>query len=189
MKNKIQLGLIGRYWWMLLVSGLIGLGLGIWCLCSPMTSLPVLAVIFSVCLIIAGVVELCFSASVSRFNSHWGWSLVIGILDIICGVWLLCLPEPALTVSFMIIIGIWLMCVAIDAICESLILSSYSPAGIFLMVLLLLATIVMMIVFLSSPLMAATTVWLLLGFSLACFGLYRIILSFQVRKVDRFFEG
>lgn len=35
----------------------------------------------------------------SRFNSHWGWSLVIGILDIICGVWLLCLPEPALTVS------------------------------------------------------------------------------------------
>lgn len=21
----------------------------------------------------------------SRFNSHWGWSLVIGILDIICG--------------------------------------------------------------------------------------------------------
>lgn len=69
----------------------------------------------------------------SRFNSHWGWSLVIGILDIICGVWLLCLPEPAL--------------------------------------------------------MAATTVWLLLGFSLVCFGLYRIILSFQVKKVDRFFEG
>lgn len=183
MRNKVILGDISRFWWMPFLAGLISIGLGIWTLCGPTTSIPFMAIFFAVCLCVAGVLNLGYSISLSRYNDHWGWSCVVGILDIVAGVWLFCLPEPALSVSFLIIVGIWILCIAINSICEACVISSYSPAGIFLMVLLLMSTIILAIICLSNPLLAGYTIWLLLGIGLICYGISKVALSFQVKKI------
>ena len=115
MSRRIHLGPISKYWWMPLVSGLICIGLGIWTLVAPQYSLPVLAYVFAGCLCLAGIVNLVYSSMMGRHNVHWGWGLVIGILDIVAGVWLFTLSEGILTQTFMIIIGIWILCVAINS--------------------------------------------------------------------------
>lgn len=189
MSRKIFLGPINRLWWFPLLSGLVCIGLGIWTLLSPIASLPVLAYIFAGCLCVAGVVELLFSSLMSRNNSHWGWSMVIGMLDIVAGVWMFLLPTPELTLTFMLIIGIWILCVAINSVAEACVLTSYSPGWLLLMMLMLCATIILAVMFLSNPVVGGVAVWLWLGISLITYGVYRLILARQVRSVTREFGG
>lgn len=84
---------ITRYWWIPMLTGVIALGLGIWCLCSPVTSVPVMAYIFAALICIAGIFNLAFAAFNHRIAPNWGWSLALGLLDLVAGIWMLTLPE------------------------------------------------------------------------------------------------
>ena len=189
MKEKVKLGPISHLWWMPLLVGFVAIGLGVWALCDPGNSLPVLGYVFAGLLCLAGVLEIAYSCLMSKFNVQWGWPLVIGILDIVAGVWLYAMPEAQMTECFMLIIGIWLLCVAIDSIAEACVMASYSPAWMILMILLLLATIVCVFIVLTSPVTALITIWLCIGISLICFGVYRVAIAIVVRSVGRGSDG
>lgn len=182
MKERISLGKLYKLWWIPMVIGLIAIGLGIWTLCAPAESIMVLGYIFAGCLCVAGVLQLVYSGLMSRFSNHWGWSLVIGLLDIVAGVWMFCLPEVQMATTFMLIMGIWLLCVAIDSIAESAVMASYSPGWMIWMILLLVATIFLAIIFLTNPVEGGILVWMWIGISLICYGTYRVSLAFAVRS-------
>lgn len=180
---------LSRYRWIPFVTGIIAVGLGIWCLCSPVTSMPVLAYIFAALVCVAGVFNLAFAAYNRRVIPNWGWSLAIGILDIVAGIWMLCLPEEELAVTFVIVMGIWLLCVAINAICETFVISSSSIGWTIFSVIMLIATIYFAVLVLSSPAAMAIAGWLYLGISLITFGAFRIALSWRLRQLHRISGG
>lgn len=189
MKERIQLGIVSRYWWMPLIVGILALALGVWTVCCPQASLPVLAYTFAACLVFAGVVEIVFSVMMSRHNSQWGWSLAIGILDILAGAWMFCMNGPEAVVTFMIVVGIWILCVAVNSICESIMFSSNSTGWMVWMVLLLIATIVLAWIFLSNPIEGGIIVWLWIGISLICYGVYRMVMAFNLRRLGKKTQG
>lgn len=181
MSNYSRSGIVSRYWWIPLVTGLVAIGLGIWTLCAPAESLPVLAYAFAICMCIAGVLNVCLSFTPIP-NS--GWCLALGLLELIAGVWMLVLPAPVLTVTFMFFVGIWIMVAAVNALCESSVMSRYTGgAGIAFMILLLVATIILAVMFLTSPISGGIAVWLWLGISFITFGAYRISLAFAMRRI------
>ena len=185
MSRKSTTGIITQYWWIPLITGLVAIGLGIWCLCDPSCSLPVLAYTFAAIMVIAGCMNFSFAITSSRYYSGWGWSIALGILELICGVWLWCLPAPILTVAFMYIIGIWILVVAINGISEACVLSTISPAWVIWMVLLLLATIAFAIVFISNPVLSGITEWIWLGISLITYGVYRICFAANMKTLGK----
>lgn len=187
MKARINLGQIWKVWWIPFVIGLISLGLGIWVLVAPVQSMEFLPYVFAGCLCLGGLLQLIFSGFMSRFNDHWGWSLVLGFLDIVAGVWMFCLPQPAMETAFIFIMGIWLLCVAIDSIAESAVMASYSAGWMIWMILLLFATIACVVIFLSNPLAGGIIVWAWIGASLVCYGAYRVSLSLAIRSTRKFF--
>lgn len=189
MKTKITLGPISHLWWMPFLVGLIAIGLGVWTLCSPVSSLPVLAYIFAGLLCLAGVLEIGYSITMAKFNAQWGWPLVIGILDIVAGVWMFCMPEAQLELCFMIIVGIWLLCVAIDSLAEACVMASYSPGWMILMILLLIATIICVFIVLSNPFTATFTIWLCIGISLITFGAYRVAIGCSLKTLGNRTDG
>ena len=174
---------LSRLRWIPLCTGIIAVGLGIWCLVSPVTSIPFMAYAFAAILCVAGVVNLVFAAVNRSFIPNWGWSLAIGLIDLVAGIWLLCLPEPEVAVTFVIVLGIWMLCVAINAICETLLLSESSGWWTFLSIVLLVIAIYFAVVFLSSPGAMAVAGWLYLGFSLLCYGVFRICLYWRIRQL------
>ena len=188
MKEKIKLGPIAHLWWMPFIVGLVAIGLGVWCLFDPGNSLPVLGYVFAGLLCLAGVLEIAYSCLMSKFNSHWGWPLVIGILDIVCGVWLYCMPEAQMMECFMLIVGIWLLVIAIDSLAEASVMAAWSPAWMILMILMLIATIVCVFIVLTSPITAAVTIWLCIGISLICFGAYRLSIAIAIRSMGRMLD-
>lgn len=175
---------ITRFWWIPLITGLISIGLGVWCLCSPQNSLPVLAYVFASLICLAGLLNITFGCMNTRRYPGWGWSVALGIFEVLCGVWLFCMPVSVLVPTFIFTIGIYLVIVCINAICESIVLSSYANDWIALILCLLLATIVFAIIFISGPVTGGIAVWLYIGISLITFGCYRIMLATKIKKIN-----
>ncbi len=170
-----------KIWWVPLITGLIAIGLGVWCFCSPETSLAVFAYVFAGALIFAGILNFCYSISNRRLHTNWGWSLVLGLLEVICGAWLFAMPAETLAVSFAYAAGIWLLVVAINSLGEVSYFSRNNVAWTIWMVLLLIASIVFVIYFLFNPLFGGLVGWMWIGFSLLFFGVWRIALALKLR--------
>jgi len=174
-----------RFVWFPVVTGLIAIGLGIWCLCSPVASLEIFAYVFAACLCVAGVFNCCLALANSRVGWSWGWALATGILELFCGVWMLTMSAPVLTATFMFFIGIWIIVAAINALCESFVLSVYSPGWTVFSVLLLIATIILAFIFLSNPITGGIAVWLWIGLSLIFFGVYRLVFAANLHSINK----
>lgn len=170
---------ISHLWWIPMITGLISLGLGIWTLCSPSSSIGFLAYVFAAALCVAGFFNLLFAGTASGSYSGWGWPLVIGIIDLICGIWLFAMPAQEMIQTFVWVVGIWIMVEAFSELFHSFMLIRTSPWWILWMILLLIATIVIGFTFLTNPIEGGVIVWLWLALSLILFGLYRI--SFAAR--------
>ena len=173
MKEYNLKGAVTSLWWFPLVTGLIGIGLGIWVLAAPVASITTFAIAFAICIAIAGVLNTILT-------------LAYGLLELICAIWLFSLPHATLATAFIIIVGIWILVSAINGIAESAMLSRYNGFWTVLMVLLLLATIFFAILFLTNPVFGGVAVWLFLGISILAFGLYRIIIAFVLKRASRY---
>ena len=189
MKENITLmGGLRRLLWLPIVTGIISIVLGVWCLCSPVESMELFAYIFAGCLCVAGVLNLCLALGNKSVGFSWGWALAMGILELICGIWLLALPAPVLAASFMFFVGIWIIVAAINSLCESFMLASMSAGWTVFSVLLLIATIIMAVVFLSSPIAGGVFVGMCIGLSLIFFGVYRLVVAASMRRATRGME-
>lgn len=176
---------IHRIWWVPLITGIIAMGLGIWCFCSPESSLSVFAYVFSAGLIIAGCLNLGYSVANTKIHTNWGWSLVLGILEIICGVWLFSMPAENLAIGFAWAAGIWMLVVSINAIGEAMYFSRFSTGWAIWMGILLVATVFCACYFIFNPLLGGVMGWFWIGFSLIFFGVWRISLAFKLRSFNR----
>ena len=185
MKNITDFnGRTHRLWWVPMITGILAIFLGIWCFLSPASSLPVFAMAFAFCLIAGGIFNLAYSFS-NMSHSNWGWSLALGLIEIFCGGWMLTLSPEVMAAAFAYAIGIWVLIVAINAVCEAAFFSRFSGWWAVWMIILLIATIFFGFYFLSSPLFGGVAGWLWIGISLLCFGVWRISLAFQLRKINR----
>lgn len=181
---NLQTGL-RRLTWLPIVTGLICIGLGIWCLCSPTTSLVVFAYIFAGCLCASGLLNLLMAFTNSSVGWNWGWALAIGIIELVCGIWMFTFSPAVLTSIFMFFIGIWILVAAINAICESFVMASHSIGWTIFAVLLLIATIIFAFIFLANPISGGVAVWLWIGLSLIFFGFYRLMFAAAIRRISR----
>lgn len=183
MSQKIESRGITGYWWVPLVTGLICIGLGIWTICCPAESIPVLAYAFAICLFVAGSFNVGFAIAASALPGR-GWALATGFLELLAGGWMMFMPVAEMSVVFIFVAGIWLMCVAINGLCQAIFMAGYSRGWMVWMVIDLIAVIVLAVIFLSKPIVGAITVWLWLGISLIGFGIFRLMLSAAMRKVN-----
>lgn len=176
---------LARLWWIPLVTGIICIGLGIWTFCCPVESMIVLAYTFAFCMIVAGCLDLGYAFANTSAAPNWGWSLALGIIEVIFGIWLLSMPAGVLTVAFMYAVAIWILIVSINAICEACSLSGFSTGWLVIMIILLLATIFFAVYILCNPILGGIAVWLWIGMSFVVYGVYRIVFATQIRKLLR----
>lgn len=174
-----------KLWWIPLFTGIIALGLGIWEVLVPQEAIPVLAIVFAVCLLLTGVLNLFLGAFTRNASPIWGWGLALGIIEMIGGVWMLTLPLPEMTVAFILIVGFMVIVASINAVVESFSLAADNGWWVAWSILLLIAAIVLIIIMFSNPLAYGVAAWICLGCALMCFGVYRIGLSFVLKKFSK----
>ena len=185
MKDMIFKGGLTKYWWVPMLTGIFAIIIGIWCLCSPTASLPVLAYVFTALITVAGIANICLAVTARKALPTWGWPLAMGILEIICGIWMFTLPQGVLTVTFIYVIGIYLIFAIINSIAESCMLDSYNSGMLSWLLGFLLIALVLTIIFLAGPIAGGVAVWLYIGLSFISFGIFRLMLSLKIRKINK----
>ena len=176
---------ISVFWKFPLISGIISLGLGIWTLCMPSSAITAMAYIFAACILLDGIVNCCYAFYSSRYTPGWGWSLAAGLIGLLCGIWLLCMPAASLATAFVFVMGFFLIVAAINSLCEAFTLSYVSGWWMIWSFILLIATIVLAGVFLFNPIAGGVIVWMWLGLSLILYGIFRITLACIIRSVSK----
>ena len=73
-----------RYWWLMLIIGILSILCGIWVFRNPVESYFALAVYFSIMFILYGIGEIVNAFAGQRYR-NWGWGLAVGILDLVIG--------------------------------------------------------------------------------------------------------
>lgn len=183
-ENYIFKGGVTRYWWVPLLTGILSIAIGVWCLCSPESSLTVLAYVFAGVIMAAGIFNVGFSFANIRIMPGWGWSMALGMIEILCGIWLFCLPAQMLAATFIYTIGIYLIFITINAICETCMIYTYASSWIGWLIALLLITLVFAVIFLAGPVIGGVAVWLYIGISFISYGFFRIFLAAKLRKLE-----
>jgi len=103
------------YWWLLLLTGIALVSMGLWVFISPEDAYISLSVLFGVCILFVGVFELLFAFSAKRSLNTWGWTVASGIFDVLVGCFVLVYPH--MTASILpYVLGVWLLLRGLSAI-------------------------------------------------------------------------
>ena len=77
-----------KNWWVSLLLGLLYIIVALCLMFAPLSSYVALSIIFSVSMLVSGLLEIIFAASNRKTLSSWGWYLAGGIIDLILGIYL-----------------------------------------------------------------------------------------------------
>ena len=97
-----------KNWWLSLILGILYIIVALCLLFAPGSSYITLSVIFSISILISGIIEIIFSISNRRSISSWGWYLAGGIIDLILGIYLVAYPLLSMEV-IPFIVAFWMM--------------------------------------------------------------------------------
>lgn len=187
---------ISKLWWLPLVSGLIFVGLGIWCLCAPADFLGIMAYIFAGCFGAVGLFSLIYG--VCNYNTYpgWGWSVAAGVVEILFCFFLFFIPQEILAYVFVYGIGLYVIFMAIYSFFEHFMAARSNGFWFFWIIILSMAAIAFAITFIVGPgaselvgsvtgveggMVPAVIGWLWMGISFLCYGIYRIILASRMK--------
>ena len=183
--TRTMLKTAARYWWLPVITGLLSIGLGIWCLVSPDTSLPVLAYTFALVISAVGFLNMVFALLNIGSISGGGFKLLVGVMEIVCGVWLLLLPEASMVSAFIYGVGFYLVFVALNAISETILYYGDTKYWLAMLLSFIVCTLILAIIFLAGPLAGGIAVWLYIGIAFITFGFYRILLGVKICQASR----
>ncbi len=168
-------------WWLMLLDGLCFIALSIFAIFFSNQAITLLVFIFGVYRGIMGIIYI-ISALVMRYKygAKMGFSLGRGIFDlIICAIFLL---VPTVIVAFfIIIIGIWAIITGIFLLIVS---ANSGNVGRIVKIIMGVALIGFGIYAFINPMGPATIIVMLVGIAFGIFGLFLVIQSIGMKRID-----
>ncbi len=171
-----------KYWWLLLLTGLVLVAVGIWVFTSPATAYLSLSILFGACILTSGFFETVFSISARKSLEGWGWSLAGGLLDMAIGAYLLI--YPGITMAILpFVLGFWLLFRGFSAIGFSFDMKSYGDLNWGWFLLLAIGIIFFAFMILGVPAFGVANIIVWTGLSFVFAGVFRIILASNLKKL------
>lgn len=191
---------LNKYWWLPLVSGIIFIGLGVWCLCAPAYFLDIMAYVFAGAFGAVGLFNLFYGICNFNTNPGWGWAVAAGVVEILFCFFLFFIPESILAYVFVYGIGLYVIFMAIYSFFEYFMVARSNGFWFTLIILSCLAAIAFAITFMVGPgaselvgsvtaplagtIVPAIIGWLWMGISFLCYGAYRVMLSCRMKAMN-----
>ena len=175
-----------RYWWAMLILGVAIFVVGILIFTYPGESYIGMAALFAVLMLVSGIIEVVI-AFTEKYMVGRGWAAVLGVLEIILGIILIC--SPAITAMMLpIVLGIWLLFRGIGLIGIASEMSHFKVNGMVWPIILGILLIICSLMILFQPLfgIAAVVVWVGISFLVA--GVSLVVFAFQLFSIKNKFK-
>lgn len=97
-----------RHWWLLLITGIALIAIGVVIFVYPQQSYTGMALMFGWLIMLSGILQVALASMSKHFVTGRGWMLAGGIIEIILGI-ILIFNASLSAVSLPIFLGFWLM--------------------------------------------------------------------------------
>jgi uncharacterized membrane protein HdeD (DUF308 family) len=173
--------LLSRYWWVLLLRGLLAILFGILAFAWPGVTLASLVLLFGVYALVDGVSAVVSALGRRGEQEHWWVLLLEGLVGI--GAGLLTLFAPGVTaVVLLLYVAVWAIATGVLEIVAAIRLRK-EIEGEWLMALSGVASVVFGVLLMARPGAGALAVLWLIGAYALVFGVLLVALSFRVRRL------
>lgn len=168
-----------RYWWLMLIIGILSIICGIWVFRNPVESYFALAIYFSILFILYGIGEIVNSFAQPRYH-NWGWGLAVGIVDLIIG--FILLGNLAWTLDVLpFLVGFILMFVGIGFIAQSAHLQRLRIANWGWLLASGILTLIFAFLIIFHPLFGVLNIIIWTGLAFIFGGISAIVYSFAIK--------
>jgi len=174
-----------KHWWVSLLVGIIAIALGIWCMFTPLTTFAALTIVFVVSFFVGGISEIAFSLANKDSMKNWGWTLAVGIIDLIFAIILLANMELA-PLMLCYLIAFWIMLQAIWGIGMSLDLQAIKNSGWGWLLALSILGLFASFLLLFQPAVAGLFAAYIIAFAFLAYGILRIYLAFRLKSLEKY---
>jgi uncharacterized membrane protein HdeD (DUF308 family) len=175
---RAELGEVTWGWWLLVLVGVLGVVAGVIILAKPGSSLPTLAVIAGIFLLVDGIFEL--AAAFMRSTRNRGLVALMGVLTAVIGVLLIRHPISGVA-AVALLIGIWLIAVGVIRIVTAFDELEHRGWHALAGAVELIAGIVIV----ANPNIGFATLAILVGIGFILNGVALMVLGFGLRSVRR----
>ena len=172
--------LFSRYWWMILLRGVIAVLFGVMLLVSPGISLASLVFLFGFFVLADGIGNVVTAFGGRKEEDHWWVLLLAGLAGI--GVGILTFMSPGITaLALLFYIAVWAIVTGVLQIVAAIRLRK-EIQGEFWMVLGGLASVVFGVLVMARPGAGALAIVTFIGIYAIVVGVSLILLSFRVHR-------
>lgn len=168
-----------KYWWTILLPGILLIPCGCWFLFSPSIGYFTITTILLWLLILTGFIQLIIAFNTSRHTAGWGWWIAGGIIDIFLGFMMLGNIGFSAMILPYFFAFIFLYKGVANVISAFVSMTHRKSWWIYLVNGLLL--IVMAALFFVAPVSAMITIDFLIGIAFIYWGLYLVLFSLDLR--------
>lgn len=173
-----------KHWWSSLCIGIVFIIAALWMTFTPVYSYVTLTLLFSIAILLSGALEIVFAIGNRKVLSSWGWYLAAGIIDIPVGLYLIAYPVATMEV-IPYIIGFWLLFRGFTLCGYSTDLSVYKVRGWGWYLAFGIVSLLCSLVLLCVPFQEEGYETYMLALSLFIIGSFRIVFSFELKKLGR----
>jgi uncharacterized membrane protein HdeD (DUF308 family) len=173
--------LVGRYWWVYLVRGILALLFGILALMSPGATIEALIYFFGAWALITGLFMLIGSFGAKKISDHWWVWLLAGFAGIAAGI--LTFMNPRATgLALLIWLAVWAIVSGVFDIVTA-VRWRKELRGEGWLILAGAAWVIFGLLILKNPLAGAMALITLIGIWAIILGFVLILVSFKAKKL------
>lgn len=173
-----------KNWWVSLLLGLLYVAVALCLMFAPLSSYVALSVIFSISMLISGLMEIIFAVSNRKTLSSWGWYLAGGIIDLILGLYLVAYPILSMEV-IPFFVAFWLMFRGFSAMGYSMDLKRYGTSQWGWYMAFGILAVICSLAIIWQPGIGAMSLVYMLAFTFLIIGFFRIMLSFELKSLHK----
>ncbi len=175
-----------RYWYLILILGMVMVATGLWVFATPLTAYVTLALLFAATFFITGLLEIIYAISNRRVNDNWGWSLTGGIIDLVIGI--LLLSNPGMTMLFLAFyVGFGILFRSVMVIGGAISLKKFDWKYWWVYLIFGISGIVFSLFMILYPMIGGITLVFYTGMAFILIGAANIFLAFKLRKIKKLF--
>ena len=182
-----------KNWWVSLILGIlyVAVALGLITLSDSVSpdnefvfTNAALSILFSISMLVSGLLEIAFAVSNRQRVSSWGWYLAGGVIDMILGLYLVTYPVLSMEV-IPFIIAFWLMFRGFSSVGYAMDLKRYGTKEWVWYTAFGILAIVCSLIILWQPTVGAIYAVYMISFAFLIIGFFRIMLSFELKNLHK----
>lgn len=173
-----------KNWYLLTISGIIFVVLGIWVFTTPLESYLTLSILFSISFLVTGIGECIYAISNRKEIEGWGWNLASAILGILLGIVLIIYPEISIII-LPIVVAFVTMYKSVFAIASSFELKRYGIMDWGNLLALGILGLILSFMLLAHPVFTGFSLVYLTGSTFIIIGIYGIYYSVKLKKINK----